>query len=328
MAEKESDKDNACKKNAAPMKVLISTSSFAGQDSKPLDLLKKAGYDIVMNPHGRRLQPSEVVQPADGAEGMIAGTEPLTDAVFSQMPALRVISRCGSGLDTVDLKAAAHRHIQVLSTPEAPVEAVAELTLTLMLSVLRRVAEADQRLRAAQWKPLMGHLLDKKTVGIVGLGRIGRRVVQLLKPFHVKVLAFDHQPNHSFAERHHVLWRDLHSLLKESDIVSLHISLDPGTRGLIGPKELDGMKKSAYLINASRGELVDDQALADALLNGRLRGAGVDVYPKEPYQGPLLKCSNAVLTSHMGSYAEETRAAMEYQSAVNLIKGLRARRRP
>jgi D-3-phosphoglycerate dehydrogenase len=188
--------------------------------------------------------------------------------------------------------------------------------------MLRRVTEADSQLRTGRWKPLMGQLLTGKTVGIVGLGRIGRRVAQLLKPFHVKIIAFDHRPHLSFAARHHIDWHDLESLLHLSDIVSLHLSLDASTRGLIGHQELKQMKKTAYLVNTSRGELIDDQALAVALESGHLQGAAVDVFAHEPYTGPLLKCSNAVLTCHMGSYATETRVAMETQAARNLIKAL------
>jgi D-3-phosphoglycerate dehydrogenase len=304
------------------MKILISTSTFGVQSPEPLERLRKAGFDIVLNPHGRKLKPSEVIDLADGAVGMIAGTELLTDDVFRQTPHLKVVSRCGSGLDTLDLEAARRRGIQVLSTPEAPVQGVAELTVALMLGVLRRTAEADRGLRQGSWKPLMGSLLQGKTVGLVGLGRIGRRVVELLKPYNLQILARERYPDPVFVRRHAIRLAPLPTLLRRSDIVSLHVTLDAETRGIIGATELAYMKRSGILINTARGELVDNEALATALTNGHIKGAGIDVYQTEPYQGPLTQCPNAFLTCHMGSYAVETRIHMELEAVTNLIRGL------
>jgi len=306
-----------------PLKIFISTSSFAVADSSPLDLLKNQGWDVHLNPYGRKLTSDELVTLAQGATGLIAGTERIDEETLARLNGLRAISRCGAGIDNVDVKAAARKGITIACTPFAPVEAVAELTLTLILAALRHVPEADFRVRKSQWKPLMGSLLMGKTVGIVGLGRIGRRVAELLRPFRVKILACDHAPHKSFARRHHVEWRNLPSLLRDSDIVSLHVSLDDTTRGLIGAEELKQMKKTACLINASRGELLDDEALAQALRGGEIAAAALDVFPTEPYSGPLRDCTNTVLTCHMGSYATETRVAMETESARNLIQALR-----
>ena len=310
------------------MKILISTSSFGAQSTKPLERLRKAGFKIVMNPHGRKLKPLEIVELADGAVGMIAGTELLNEEVFSRTEALRVISRCGSGLDSLDLEAARRRGIEVLTTPEAPVEGVAELTLALILGVLRRTAEADRMLRQGQWKPLMGSLLQGKTVGLVGLGRIGRRLVELLEPFKVHFLARERSPDVAFAKRHDIRLVSLPVLLRRSDIVSLHVTLDDETRGMVGAAQLASMKRRAILVNTARGELVDNEALATALRNGQIAGAGIDVYQKEPYQGPLTDCPNAYLTCHMGSYAIETRIQMEHQAVENLLRALAKHRLP
>lgn len=305
------------------MKVLIATSTFATQSTKPLDLLKKAGFELVLNPHGRRLKSNEVIEMAQGVSGMIAGTERLDEEIFRKTPLLRVISRCGAGSDTLDLKAVHKRKIDLYTTPEAPVESVAELTLGLIIGTLRRVAEADRSMRQQNWKPLMGRLLFGKTVGLIGLGRIGRRMVELLAPFQVKILARERYPDKAFARRHKVRLTHLPDLLKRSDVVSLHITLDDETRNMIGADGLVKMKKTAVLINTARGELVDDGALAQALQQERLAGAGIDVFQPEPYQGPLIQCPTAILTSHMGSYAIETRVQMELQAARNLLKGLR-----
>jgi D-3-phosphoglycerate dehydrogenase len=308
------------------VKILISTSTFGVQSQEPLERLRKAGFEIVMNPHGRKLKPAEVIELAHGAVGMIAGTELLNEEVFSRTLALKVISRCGSGLDTLDLNAARRRGIDVLTTPDAPVQGVAELTLAMILSLLRRTAEADRMLRQGQWKPLMGSLLHGKTVGLIGLGRIGRRLVELLAPFKVHLAARERMPDGAFVKRHGIRLMPLPALLRRSDIVSLHVTLDDETRRMIGAAQMAAMKRSALLINTARGELVDNEALATALRNGQIAGAGIDVFETEPYQGPLTQCPNALLTCHMGSYAVETRIHMESQAADNLIRALGKRR--
>lgn len=304
-------------------KIFISTSTFGQYSQKPLHVLKRFGFQVILNPYGRRLQPSELLGLIKGSVGLIAGTEYLDDTVFSRTPFLRVISRCGSGLDTVDIQAARRRGIQVYTTPEAPVEAVSELTIGLILGVLRRLPEADRALRQDVWKPLMGQLLIGKTVGIIGLGRIGRRMVELLQPFHVNVLAWENQPQLNFVKRYRIRLSSLSFLLRRSDIVSLHVTLDRQTRGMIGAHQFAQMKRTVILVNTSRGELIDEHALLRALKHKRIAGVGLDVFQSEPYSGPLTQCPNAFLSCHMGSYAVETRIAMEMQAVDNLLHGLK-----
>jgi D-3-phosphoglycerate dehydrogenase / 2-oxoglutarate reductase len=309
------------------MKVLISTSTFGVQCPEPLERLQKAGFEILMNPYGRRLRTPELLQLLNGVIGLIAGTELLTEEVFSHASALRVISRCGSGLDTIDAKAAHRRGIHILSTPAAPAQGVAELTVGLILGVLRRIAEADRGLRGGKWKPLMGNLLQGKVVGLVGLGHVGRRVVELLEPFQCTVLARERKPERAFVKRHRVRLGNLSTLLRRSDVLLMHVTLDDETRGMIGAPQLALMKPSAILINTARGELVDNAALATALKNDQIKGAGLDVYQSEPYQGPLTDCPNTLLTCHMGTYAAETRVSMEQQAVENLIRALTSLRK-
>lgn len=309
----------------APMpKIVVSTSSFNVQASAALAALRSSGFEIMTNPHRRRLSESEAsALLADGVVGMIAGTEPLSRRVIGAARDLQVISRCGIGLDNVDLQAARERGIDVYNTPEAPSQAVAELAIGLALAALRRIAEADRALRQGAWKPLMGRLLGSCAVGVLGYGRIGRKVAMLARAFGARVLAHDlresdRQPGIEFCT--------LDALLACADILTLHLPSGPATRHLINRERLARMKPGAILVNTARGDLVDEQALFAALECGRLSAAALDCFEIEPYSGPLCDLPQVVFTAHMGSYAAESRAVMEEEAAQNLLAGLRARK--
>lgn len=303
--------------------VLVTTSTFGAGDAEPRRLLDGAGLDVRLNPFKRKLTEAEVL--ALLAEhkpvGILAGVEPLTSRVLEAARGhLRIVSRCGAGLESVDLAAAGRLGMKVLSTPDAPSPAVAELAVALMLDALRKVSQADRNLRAGRWQSLPGGLLGCRTVGVVGFGRIGSRVAALCRAFGCKILVCEERPvAQDWAEQ-----APLDELLKRSDVVTLHVPLLPSTRGLISAAKLALMKKHSVLINVSRGGLVDEAALEAALRNGALAAAGLDVFEQEPYQGPLSKLENAVLTCHMGSAAAECRSRMEKEAAENLIEGLRA----
>ncbi|MBU0568821.1 phosphoglycerate dehydrogenase [bacterium] len=304
------------------MKTLISTRSFGEFDRKPLDKLKEAGFEIVPNPYGRSLEPEESIELLEGATGLIAGTEPLTEEVLSKAGSLKVISRCGTGMDNVDLEAAKRLGIKVLNTPDAPTLAVAELTLGLILALYRRIAESDRCIRSGRWKRQMGQLLYRKKLGIVGLGRIGKRLVELTTPFDLEVMTCEPSPDIEFVQRHNIQVLSFNELLKKADIVSLHLSCPKGTHCLIGRNELALMKPSAILINTSRGWMIDEEALYEALANKIIAGAALDVFENEPYDGNLRNLDNVILTTHIGSSAKETRIQMEIEAVDNLLRGL------
>jgi D-3-phosphoglycerate dehydrogenase / 2-oxoglutarate reductase len=304
---------------AAP-RVALSVSSFGAAGPEPLDALRSAGVEIVENPHGRKLKEDEVTELVRDVDGVIAGTEPLTAAVLEQADRLRVISRVGVGMDNVDLAAAERLNIAVCNTPDAVTDAAAELALGGIFSVLRHLHEMDAEMRAGRWTRKMGSLLRGKTVGIVGLGRIGRRMATLLAPFEPRLLAHDILPPTDWAAGHGVELIALPDLLAQSDVVTLHVS---GGGQLIGADELAAMKSSAVLINAARGGLVNEDALREALTTGGIAGAHIDVYGQEPYEGPLLEVPNVLLTPHAGSYAQEARALMEQEAVSNLLERLR-----
>ncbi|MEX2195755.1 MAG: phosphoglycerate dehydrogenase [Thermoleophilaceae bacterium] len=295
-------------------------SSFGAAGPEPLEALRAAGVEVLENPHGRKLKEDEVAELVRDADGVIAGTEPLTAGVLEGAGRLKVISRVGVGIDNVDLAAAERLDIAVRNTPDAVTDAAAELALGGMLAVLRHLHHMDAELRAGRWTRTMGTLLRGKTVGIVGLGRIGRRVAALLAPFEPVLLAHDVQPEDSWAAEHGVTLLSLERLLAESDVVTLHVS---GGGQIIGRTELmETMKEGAVLVNAARGGLVDESALHDALASGRIGGAHVDVFADEPYEGPLAELSNVLLTPHAGSYAREARAMMEEEAVRNVLEHL------
>ncbi len=306
------------------MKVLITTSSFGKKDLEPLELLERAGLTVTLNPYKRTLSEEEIktllleVAPT----GLIAGVEPLTSAVLESAKSLKAISRCGAGLDSVDLDAAARFNISVNNTPDAPTQAVAELTLGLILDLLRQVSLSDRQLRAGDWKKKMGRLLAGKTVGVIGLGRIGRRVAMLLKAFDCQVIACDLCPDNEWADAEGVVFLDKEALLGQADIVTLHLPCADKNNPLIGAREIEIMKPHSYLINAARGGLVDEEALLIALQEGRLAGAALDTFMIEPYEGPLMELDNVVLSPHVGSYAVEARVQMETEAVENLLAGL------
>jgi D-3-phosphoglycerate dehydrogenase len=304
-------------------KLVISTSSFDVNNNPHLQYLLNKGMRIVENSHKRKLTENEAIALLDGdTVGMIAGIEPLTEHVLSSAKSLKVISRCGSGLDSVDLAAAKRHGMTVLNTPEAPAQAVAELTLALMLAGLRQVCQNDKLVRAGQWPRTQGRLLAAQRVGIVGLGRVGKRVARLCSAFEAEVVAYDSYVTELPQGMEDLELIPLEKLLAEADIISLHVPYDTDTRHLLDKEAFARMKPGAMVINTARGGLIDEAALAEALASGRLAWAALDVFEQEPYQGELLSIQNAILTSHIGSLARESRQRMELEAAENLLKGL------
>jgi D-3-phosphoglycerate dehydrogenase len=298
-------------------RIFVSTSSFAEYDSLPLKLLNDAGMDVHVNPYRRKLTQDECLSLYKDIDGLIAGTEALTAKVLKSARNLKVISRCGAGMDNIDLELAKQRGIKVFNTPDSPTVAVAELTVGLMLALLRHVPYMDRDIRAGRWQKRMGNLLQGKRVGIIGFGRIGQKVAELVLGFGAQVVYCDPAVNRADYTR-----MSLDELLSQADIVSLHLSGGVNDAPLLGDKELRSMKQSSWLINCARGGVVDEAALSQVLQEGWLSGAAVDVFTKEPYTGPLAKLDNVILTPHIGSYAIESRVDMEVQAVKNLIKGL------
>lgn len=307
-------------------RALITAVPFGEVDRSSLNLLDAAGVSFELNPLGRRLKAEELVSLIPGYDVLIAGTEPITDRAIDAADSLRLISRVGVGLDSVDLAAARRRAIAVAYTPEAPADAVAELTIGMALSLLRGVHLANQAIRHGVWRRLQGRRLARVTVGVVGVGRIGGRVIKLLSAFGGRILGNDltRAPVDELNRRGaNVEWVEFDTLLRESDIVTLHVPLTRGTRHLVGAGELAVMRRDALLINTCRGGVVDEAALATALRAGRLGGAAVDTFSHEPYDGELVGVETCLMTPHMGSMAADCRLRMEQGAAQNAVAFLR-----
>lgn len=306
--------------------VLITTSSFGMDDTGPAVPLVRAGFTVCENPFRRTLTESEVFSLLQQHRplGLIAGVEPLTAAVLKAAgDYLKVISRCGSGLENVDLRAAEKSGITVYNTPEAPAQAVAELTVALMLSVLRQIPRSDRAMREGVWQKRAGALLGELTVGIVGLGRVGKRVAMLIQGFGATVIASDPQADSTWGALHHVDILPLAVLIQRADLISLHATPGPErSRPLFATEEFRRMKPGSYLINTARGTLVEEEALVEALQSGHLAGAAVDTFDGEPYRGPLCQLEQIVVTPHIGSYTTTTRRRMEEEAVEHLLHGL------
>ncbi|WP_407282793.1 phosphoglycerate dehydrogenase [Methanolobus sp. ZRKC1] len=310
---------NTYKQKADNMKVLISTSSFARYDQTPLKILDTNIIDYTLNPYGRTLKYEEILELAKDHDAIIAGTEQLTRDVLEQLPELKMISRCGVGMDNVDMVACIDHGIQLKNTPDAVTPAVAELTLGLMLNISRHICLMNNNMKAGEWNKKMGKLISGKKIGIIGLGRIGKKLAQLLRPFDVDILAYDIYQDTKWAMENDVMYADMGSLLEQSDIISLHVPYSKENYHLLDADKLAMMKKGAYIINVARGGLIDEDALFCKMKDGYFSGAALDVFEKEPYNGKLTELENVILTPHVGSYAMEARIQMEIEATNNLI---------
>jgi len=304
-------------------KILTSPSSFGQISDQPFNILRESGFEIINNPFGRKLTEEEVIELAKGCVGIVAGVEPLTKKVMDALPKLKCISRVGVGMDNVDLDYAKQKGIMVVNTPDGPTRGVAELTLGMTMSLLRKIPQADAALKNRQWKKQIGNLIFEKQIGIIGLGRIGKTVAGLFRGIGNPVVGFDLYPDKKWAAENHVSLNSFENVLKMADITTLHIPGNKDKSPVIGSKELSMMKKGAFIINISRGGVVDEDALYSALKDGHLAGAAIDVFIKEPYNGPLCDLDNVVLTPHLGSYASEGKLQMEIDAVLNLINTLK-----
>ncbi len=305
------------------MKTLVTLSTFAQYSEVPLKRLKEKGFEVITNPYGRKLTVEESFKLyTPDIDAVIAGTEEISSEIISKADSLKVISRCGIGLDNVDLAAARKKKIKLFTTGAHVIDAVAELTAGLILDSVRFVSQADRAVREERWHRPMGYLLRGKILGVIGLGQVGKRLIELMNSFGVNPIAYDLSRDQRFAAKYKVKYVSLVKLLSHSDIVSIHLPLNGGTRNLINAKTLSQMKKDAFFINTARGEIVDEQALYEALKNKKIAGAALDVFAQEPYSGPLKELDNIILTTHIGSYAREARINMELEAVENLIQVL------
>ena len=308
--------------------IYVTLSTFAEYDSAPLDRLRESGVPFALNHTGQRVTPSQLLEEGRGATVLIAGVESYDAGTIAKLPALRCISRCGVGVDAIDLAAARDRGITVLNTPDVPTQAVAELTVAMILGLSRQLQRNTELMRRREWTRIEAHLVSGRTLGLIGLGRIGRRVLELLRPFGMTVLAADPQANPAWAAQQGIEIVPLSRLLASADIVSIHASAAGTSKLTLGEAELASMKKGALLVNVARGSMVDEPALVRALQEGRLAGAALDVYAQEPYAGPLCDLPNVILTPHSATLTVETRVAMELECVDKALRFVSNRLHP
>lgn len=282
-------------------------------------MLERAGCQVVPNPHGRRMDEAEIIRHLEGLDGLIAGLEPLNAKVIASAPQLKAIARVGIGVTNVDFDAAAEHDVKVSNTPGGPIDAVAEMTLTGLLALCRRLVPVNQIMHNAEWEKMIGMGLRGARVLLIGYGRIGRRVGELLQAFGAELLIYDPFLHESTDLEGARQFEDLIKGLAIADVVTLHAS---GAGTLLGQEEFDVMKSGVLLLNSARGELVDEDALVRALESGKVGGAWFDAFWEEPYAGRLTAFEQVLLTPHMGTYTKQCRLSMESTAVDNLLRDL------
>ena len=304
-------------------KVLITTVPFGDKNRLPLELLENAGMEYCINPYNAKLTEGQLAELVTDFDAIIAGTECISEKVMAQASNLKLISRVGIGLDGVDLMAARRRGIKVSYTPDAPAPAVAELTLGMILILLRSAHVSNAQMHQGRWQRILGRRLAEVTVGILGVGRIGARVLRRTKAFGTpKILANDIFPNYALNREFKLEWVTKEQVYREADIISLHLPLTHLTKNMIRREQLLQMKPDAMIVNTSRGGIINEHDLYDVMKAGHLSGAAIDVFEQEPYAGKLGEIERCLLTAHMGSMSIDCRARMEIEATEEAIRFL------
>ena len=271
-------------------RVLVTPRAFLDMEGEHKHILKEAGCEVVANPKPRALTEDELAAYIPGMEAIIIGDEPLTHRVLDRATGLKVISKFGSHVDNIDVDVAAARGIPVTFTPGVSHPAIAELTLALMFAMLRGIPQMDRDIRNGKWSSVAGIELMGKMLGIIGMGGIGKEVAKRALALGMNVMAFDMQPDESFAEHHGIEYVPADELLKNSDIVTLHLDFNPETKGWLSKMRVARMRPGSYLINTGRPELIDEGSVLDALR----RQSRVPSAPKTP---PTMPPMNAATQS-------------------------------
>lgn len=314
--------------NEMALKVLVTPRSFAKLDEEPIKRLEEAGIEIIRNPYGRILTKEEMKQFVSDVDGIIIGVDPLDKEVIDCAPKLKVISKYGVGTDNIDVAYAKEKNIPLSITQGANTDAVAEYTIALMLSVARKVVQIDNECRNLNWDKITTIDMNKKTLGLIGMGQIGKTVAKCLSGFKMDTIAYDLYHDEEFAEKYGVTYvTSIDEVLQQADFISLHLPLNEGTKNIIGEREFDVMKKEAVLVNTARGGLIDENALLHALENDKIWGAGIDVFEEEPPSNKkLLTQNNIVIGSHCAASTKQAVINMGRMATDNIIHSLAGER--
>lgn len=301
--------------------IAITIRSF-GSDPRVMDILKSRFSITYCNTTGSRLTQDELCKALDGAWGVIAGTESFDHTVLSAAKHLQIISRVGVGTDSIDQAAASAKGIKVCTTPSAAVQPVAEHTLALILGITKKIAEYSESTKKGDYRVKSASLLQKRVVGIIGLGKIGFRVGELLSCFGCVIIFFDpfcrNTPHPGWTKADNI-----NEVFSRADIITLHAPAQKNNEPIMNTEAFNLCRNGVILINTARGSLVDETALSEALRSGKVAGAGLDVTVKEPYTGILTAYPQVIITPHVASNTIESRSAMEIEAAGNLIREIR-----
>ena len=305
------------------MKVLVTPRSFGKTDPFAFELLENAGIEVVRNDTGGILSEAELAQRISDCDGVVLGVDPLTASVIEKAPKLKAVAKYGVGVDNIDLKACEKRGIKVSRAIGANAHAVADYTFALMLAVARNIIPIDAKCRKADWSKTTAIDVYGKTLGLLGLGAIGKGVAARAKGFSMKVLAHDLYWDDDYAKSAGVQKATPEQIYREADFISLHLPLTEQTRSMISTAEIEKMKPTAVIINTARGGVIDEDALLAALKSGRIYGAGIDAFEQEPpVNTAWYELPNVVLGSHCAASTVGATEQMGRAAAENLIRDL------
>lgn len=303
-------------------KILITPKSFSKYINEVKSIFEERDFEIVKNDTGRTFTEDEMVTLCEDIDGIIIGIDPMTERVLRSAKRLKAISKYGTGVDNIDLAAAKELGVKIKKTLGANSTSVAELSVAMLFVMARNIVINANNVKAGGWSRAAGCEITGKTVGVIGLGYIGKEVVRMCHGLGMRIIACDpYLKDSEFIERYSCEMMSFEDTLRNSDFVSLNMPLTNDNRNIINKKSLQLMKRTAYLINTSRGELVNEGDLYEALKEGIIAGASEDVFSQEPPKGhKLLELDNFILTPHIGAYTKEATYKMVLQSVYNLVK--------
>jgi len=312
--------------NLKDCRLLVTPTSYGKNDARLKIELEAQVGEVIYNPTGKPLTSAEVAQLLPGIDGYIAGLDGIDANALKSADRLKVISRYGVGFDNVDLAVAREKGIVVTNTPGANSVSVAELALGLMLALARQIPEAVEAVHQGKFPRYSGISIEGKTIGILGLGAIGKQLARRLSGFDCKIVAYDPFADAAFAKDNHIELASMDEVIGQADFVSLHLPLLPETRGIVNEAFLNKMKRGSFLINTSRGEAINEDALLKVLQSGHLKGAGLDAFAVEPPdpKNPLLALPQVVVTPHLGAQTDGATSTMGWlamRDCLAVLKG-------
>ena len=301
--------------------ILITTLPFARLDKSSINLLKKNNINYYWNPKNKKFSRKELLKIIHKFDGIICGTDKVDKIFLKKAKKLRIVSRIGIGLNNLDLKLLRESKIKVTYTPEAPTQTVAEYTIGLMIYLLRRMNVSRKSLEKGEWLKIFGKNLNEAKIGIIGFGRIGSEILKLLKAFHCRdILVNDVNVNKKNLNKYSAKKATKNEIFKNCNLITIHLPITKKTRNLITKKEIAMMSNDTILINTSRGGIINEDNLYDALKKNKIYSAALDVFVKEPYLGRLRKLDNCHCTTHIASMSTSCRNKMELEAAQEITR--------